>query len=108
MLPRKERLTSLGARINSLNKAVHGDLFYVRYEKSADLALFSVTIPKSVYPKAHDRNELKRLVYEVLRLNKPLLPKTGHFNIFAKKTAIKRTAESIKKDILSVFAKMIS
>lgn len=108
MLPRKERLTSLGTRINSLNKAVHGDLFYVRYEKGADLALFSVTIPKAVYLKAHDRNKLKRLVYEVLRLNKQSLPKSGRFNIFAKKTVAKKTSESIKNDILSIFAKLIS
>lgn len=65
----------------------------------------AVIVPKKVYPKAHDRNAIKRFFYEILVKNLSLLESQNMHVVILLKTPIKSEKQAITTEINALFIK---
>ena len=70
MLPKKNRLDKETYKtIFRDGKNYHTPLLMVKYVKTADTPRFSAVVSKKIFAKAHDRNEIRRLMYKAVAEN---------------------------------------
>lgn len=92
MLAKTERLSrNLFTAVFSQGKRRHGEHFTIVYAPAVGFRA-SVVVSKKVAKKAHDRNRLKRQLYEYVRLVHKEHSLSGHFLIFAKPSIAKHSA----------------
>ena len=106
MLPRSKRLTSLSKRIDRYDKIVHGEFFVLKFKPWSQRPLFSIQIAKHVAKMAHDRNAVKRLVYDILKTVNYENISSGAYLYTAKSSVIGKTREILKQDIFLLIDKL--
>jgi ribonuclease P protein component len=87
---------------------------YFAFTETFEVAVshqFAFSVPKKIFPKASDRNYIKRLMREVVRKNKAQLTETfkqksGSFFI-ACKTPTQPDYALIENSIIKLFAKVV-
>lgn len=65
----------------------------------------AVIVPKKVYPKAHDRNTVKRFFYEIIAKNLDFLEKQNIHVVVLLKTPIKPEKQAITTEINALLMK---
>lgn len=103
MLPKDNRLDKESYKaIFEKGKSHHSPLLMVKYVLiEQGKPRFSAIVSKKIYSKAHDRNSVRRFIYNTIAEN--LTPSTQVSAIFVlKKQYLTSTKEDLKKQIAEV------
>lgn len=105
MLPTKLRLKT--SRVKQLlYKGLRNGNHYFNLKFSATnnkASRFCVIVSAKIYPKAVDRNRLRRQLYEIIRLNKELLIKNFDIILIAKPSIKDLSFQTLKTLIIKSF-----
>lgn len=93
------------AALKRSKKRVDGQSLAIGYRFNAKLEMprLGITL-SSKLAKAHIRNKFKRIIREIFRLNKHLLPKDLEINVFAKSLSKDLNYFEIEKDFLDLIS----
>ncbi len=104
MLKKRDRLTARDIESLSLGKSVFGTLVSLRYVAS-NRSKFSVSVSKKSFPKAVDRNLLRRRIYAVLDDLLARIRKPAYVMIMPKKECMDAPIQVLSADITSLMTK---
>ncbi len=111
MIPRRLRLPP--TRIEYLfkkGKRVVNDCLTLRYlpltRQKKDACRFCVIISANLEPKAVKRNRLRRQIYEIIRLNRQIIPSNFDIIIIGKKSLTGLEYDQISANIITLLKKL--
>jgi len=106
MLSKKNRMDrNLYTEVFNRGRAIHTPLLFCKYKKDVSKKRFSAVIAKKILHQAHDRNSLRRFVYDVIQ---PEIDNMAPASVIfiLKKTFLESNKVQLKKEIKETLSKL--